>query len=86
MVCHTTLSIDNETYKKASTRAKKEYLPVSAIARILLGAYADGKINIVPTMDAPVELRELSVDEITPEIRKTADKAYNTPRKNFINI
>lgn len=86
-MAHTTLSIDKETYKKTSIKAKKDYLSVSAVATMLLNAYANGLIKIGPMMmDEPVELRELSDDEITPEIKRAANEAYNTPEEDLINI
>ncbi len=86
-MAHTTLSIDKEIYKKTAKRAKKQHLSVSAIARMLLDAYAEGRINIM-AIQAPslVDLRELSPEEISPELQKNAEKAYNMDESEFINI
>lgn len=66
---------------------KIEHQTVSGIARMLLDAYAKGMINIMPVMaDPPVELRELSEDEITPEIIKAADATAKKDISEFINI
>ena len=86
-MAHTTLSIDKSIYNKSARRAKKQHLSVSAIARMLLNAYAEGRINIMAVqMDEPVEFRELPDNEITPEMRKAADKIYNTKESELINI
>jgi len=84
---HTTLSIEKSIYNKSAKRAKKQHLSVSAIARMLLEAYAEGRINIMTIqIDPPVELYELSENEITPEIKKMAEEAYKTPKSKLINI
>lgn len=83
----TTLSIQKHIYQKAAKRAKQQHLSVSAIARLLLNAYAEGRIDILAVqMDPPVELEELDEKELSPEILKTAQEAYNRPRSEFINI
>ena len=42
----TTLAIDKEIKAKASRRAKQEFLTISAVVRILLNDYAEGRIDI----------------------------------------
>jgi len=84
---HTTLSIDKTIYNKSSKRAKKQHLSVSAVARMLLEAYAEGRINVLAIEAVePIELREVPEHEITPELRKAADRAYNTKRSKLMNI
>lgn len=84
---HTTLSIDKKIYKKTAKRAKKQHLSVSAIARMLLDAYAEGKINIMAVqIPEPIELKELSKEDISPELRKEADKVNNIDESQLINI
>lgn len=84
---HTTLSIDKTIYNKSARRAKKQHLTVSAIARMLLDAYAEGKIDIMAVqMVGPVEFRELPMEEITPAIQKKADKMYKAKKPQLINI
>lgn len=84
---HTTLSIDKTIYNKSSKRAKKQHLSVSAVARMLLEAYAEGRINVLAIEAVePIELRKVPDHEITPEIRKEADEAYNTPESELMNI
>lgn len=46
MTNYSTISIDQETKKRAAKRAKKDRMTVSVITRILLNDYASGKINI----------------------------------------
>jgi len=86
-MAHTTLSIDKIIYNKSLKRAKKDYLTVSTVAKLLLKAYSEGKINILALqVDEPVEIRELQDHEITPELRRMADEARNKPLSEFINI
>ncbi len=86
-MAHTTLSIDKTIYNQSAKRAKKQHLTVSAIARMLLDAYAKGKINIMAIqVDQPIEIHELSTSEITPEMRKKANTIYNMKKSELINI
>lgn len=43
---YSTISIDKPTKDRAGKRAKKDRITISAITRILLNDYADGKITI----------------------------------------
>lgn len=84
---HTTLSIDKAIYQKTVKRAEQQHLSVSAIARMLLDAYAEGRISIMAIqVESPLELRELSKKEITPKMRKAADKTYKASKAKLINI
>ena len=75
-MAHTTLSIDKDTYEKAAKRAKAQQLSVSAIARMLLDAYATGRINIAAVqVDEPIQMHELSEDEVTPQMNRLLFKA-----------
>lgn len=83
----TTLSIDKGIHRKAAEKARVQRLSVSAVARMLLEAYGNGSIQIKAV--APIELGELCElpeTEITPAIRKAADKAYKMKKEEFINI
>jgi hypothetical protein len=46
MSTYSTISIDQATKQKASKKAKKDLMPLSAVVRILLNDYVDGKITI----------------------------------------
>lgn len=83
MSSHTTLSIDKKIYNRAAKQAKKQHISVSAVARMLLDAYAAGHIHIgaSPT----IEFGRLSNDEITPEIKKSIRDAKKLPRSAFTN-
>lgn len=86
-MAHTTLSIQKDIYQMATKRAKKQHLSVSAIARMLLMAFAMGKIDIGPIIvDEPVELIEIDPNDLSPELRRAAEEAYKKPRSEFINI
>jgi predicted CopG family antitoxin len=86
-MAHTTLSIDKDTYEKTAKRAKTQQLSVSAIARMLLNAYATGRINIAAVhADEAIALHELKEEEITPKMRKKADGAYKMNKNKLMNI
>ena len=83
----TTLSIEKSMYKRAAKRAKEEHISLSAVARMLLDAYSKGDIRIMAfQVNNPVELRELSSDEITHEIKGSLSAAKNLPDSAFTNI
>lgn len=75
---NTTISIDKETRDKAAKRAKKEKISVSAIVRILLIDYANGKIQIGTRIPSEVEMSELEVDD---ETQVLMDEVINTWNK-----
>lgn len=82
----TTLSIEKSIHERAAKRAKKEHVSVSVVARILLDAYSNGKINIIAVqIDSPVELYEHN-EALSPEIKNSAEKTYLKKRRDFINI
>ncbi|MDP2691557.1 MAG: hypothetical protein Q8O95_04110 [bacterium] len=86
-MAHTTISVDKSIFTRTAKRAKQQHLSVSAIARMLLDAYASGRINVIAIQtEEPIELRELSKSEITPEMRKKADRVYKMNRSQLINI
>lgn len=83
----TTLSIDKITHFKASKKAKLQHLSVSAVARMLLDAYGNGKINIMAvSVEEPVQLCEVSEREITTDMQKAAHRAYTMKRESLINL
>jgi hypothetical protein len=86
---NTSLLIDKETHKIAGTRAKKDSLSVSAVARMLLRAYAEGKINIVASIensDTEFDWKEVNSDNLTKEDLKLAKKAYKSKRNELVNL
>ncbi len=60
---NTTISIDKEVCGQAQKRAKMDRLSVSAVARILLAEYAEGKIQIGARIVEDFEVRKIEVDE-----------------------
>jgi len=61
----TSLYIDKETKQKATQKAKKNQLSFSAVVRILLSDYADGKIVIGAHAVTHYEVSEIPVDHET---------------------
>ncbi len=61
----TSLYIDKETKQKAAQKAKKDQLSFSAVVRILLADYADGKIVIGARSMAHYAVSEIPVDRTT---------------------
>lgn len=61
----TSLYIDQATKQKAAQKAKKDQLSFSAVVRILLSDYAEGKI-VIGTRPAPhYEVLNIPVDRET---------------------
>jgi len=83
----TTLSIDKSIHKRASKRAKKDHVSVSAAARILLDAYAKGDIQIMAfQFNKSVELYEHDPSELSTETKNAANRAYKRKRDEFVNL
>ncbi len=61
----TSLYIDSVTKKKASQKAKKDKLSFSAVVRILLSDYADGKIVIGTSTINHYDVSDVIVDADT---------------------
>ncbi len=61
----TSLYIDQATKQKAAQKAKKDQLSFSAVVRILLSDYAEGKIVIGTRPAAHYEVSNISVDTKT---------------------
>lgn len=61
----TSLYIDSVTKKKASQKAKKDKLSFSAVVRILLSDYADGKIVIGTSTINHYDVSDVTVDADT---------------------
>lgn len=61
----TSLYIDPETKEKAAQKAKEDHLSFSAVVRILLSDYADGKIVIGARPVTHYEASEITVDAET---------------------
>ena len=66
---HTTLSVDKSVYKKAAKRADEDYLSTSAVATMLLNAYAEGIIKIMPVIQQPSACKQPETDSKKPDIR-----------------
>ncbi len=84
----TTLAIDKSIKDKASLRAKKDSLSVSAVARILLADYAAGKIEI-GVRPAPVTEWKLSpemADEILRTLQDKDSPAFSTMTKAIAHL
>ncbi|MFH1218397.1 MAG: hypothetical protein V1679_00980 [Candidatus Peregrinibacteria bacterium] len=52
----TTVSVDKEIRNSAAKKAKQDKLSVSAVVRILLMDYANGKIQIGTRLAEPIEV------------------------------
>ena len=66
------LSIDKDIRDHAAKRAKADKLSVSAVARMLLRDYAEGKISIGSTFSAP-ETYHTEFIAVDDEIQETMD-------------
>lgn len=65
---NTTISIDKEIRNRAAKRAKQEKLSISAIVRILLTDYAEGKIQIGARFPQLIQMSSIEVDEETQNL------------------
>lgn len=74
---NTTISIDKEIRDRAATRAKREKISVSAIVRILLNDYADGKIQIGSRMPEVTQVTSIEVDQETQELMDSVMDEWN---------
>ena len=74
---NTTISIDKETRDKAAERAKEEKISVSAVIRILLTDYAEGKIQIGTRMSETVQGGAIEVDEETQNLMDEVINEWN---------
>ncbi|QQR54723.1 hypothetical protein IPG41_06080 [Candidatus Peregrinibacteria bacterium] len=72
---NTTISIDKKTRDRAAKRAKREKISVSAIVRILLTDYAEGRIQIGTRIPMQIESSEIAVDG---ETQTLMDDVLNT--------
>lgn len=61
----TSLYLDKETKEKATLKAKKDKLSFSAVVRILVSEYAEGKIVIGARSVNNYESSEVAVDNQT---------------------
>lgn len=77
----TSLYIDQATKQKAAQKAKKDQLSFSAVVRILLSDYAEGKIVIGARPVIHYEVSEIAVDsETQKKMDKIAAKWRNKKR------
>ncbi len=74
---NTTISIDKEIRDRAAARAKKEKISVSAIVRILLSDYAEGKIQIGTRIPEVIQVSSIEVDEATQELMDDVINEWN---------
>lgn len=86
-MAHTTVSIEKSIFKRSAERAKTQHLSVSAVARMLLDAYAKGRINIMAIQASDtVDLEELQYEDLSQGDKRAADKAYNANSTEMMNI
>jgi hypothetical protein len=85
---NTSLVIDKDTHLIAKNRAKKDKLSVSAVARFLLKAYGEGRINISAQAVnySGVQLEEIQEIDLSAKTKKIAKEVYNTDSDKFVNI
>jgi antitoxin component of RelBE/YafQ-DinJ toxin-antitoxin module len=72
----TSLYLDQETKKKATKKAKQDKLSFSAVVRILLTEYADGKIVI-----GARSVSEIPVDTATQSKMDSIIKKWRNKKK-----
>jgi hypothetical protein len=74
----TSLYIDKDTKDKAAQKARKDQLSFSAVVRILLSDYADGKIVIGARSITSYDIAEIPVDrEIRTKMDSVITKWHN---------
>ncbi len=76
----TTIYIDKQTKQRASQRAKKDKLSMSAIMRILLSDYANGNIVIGARSMRIDEVASISVDAKLQKKMDQVVKAWDKKR------
>lgn len=74
----TSLYLDEETKQKATKKARKDKLSFSAVVRILLMEYADGKIVIGARS---VKVEEVAVDAVTQAKMDSVVKKWRNKKK-----
>lgn len=77
----TSLYIDKNTKEKATQKAKKDQLSFSAVVRILLADYANGKIVIGAHTVNQYEVSTISVDAETQSKMDSIVKKWNNKKK-----
>lgn len=75
------LYIDKATKQKASQKARKDQLSFSAVARILLSDYAEGKIVIGTRSVTHYEVSEIPVDNETQRKMDSIAKKWHHKNK-----
>lgn len=61
----TSISIDKNTRDRAAAQAKEDKLSMSAVMRILLSDYAEGKIEIGTRIQDQTDVQVIKVDKKT---------------------
>ncbi|KKP36237.1 hypothetical protein A2483_01595 [Candidatus Peregrinibacteria bacterium RIFOXYC2_FULL_33_13] len=74
---NTTISIDKKIRDKAARKAQDDQLSVSAVIRILLNDYADGKIQIGTRMVGEPMIEVIEVDKSTQNLMDDVVNAWN---------
>ncbi|MEK7672413.1 MAG: hypothetical protein AAB373_00870 [Patescibacteria group bacterium] len=75
---NTTISIKKDICYQAAKKAKAEGLSVSAVVRILLLDYADGKIEIGTRLgDNAIKVEPIEVDKKTQELMDNVISEWN---------
>ena len=77
----TSLYIDKDTKEKAAQKAKKDQLSFSAVVRILLSDYADGKIVIGAHSVNHYEVSTITVDAETQTKMDSIAKKWHNKKK-----
>jgi hypothetical protein len=77
----TSLYIDEKTKEKASQKAKEDQLSFSAVVRILLSDYANGKIVIGARSVTHYEVSEIPVDQETQVKMDTIITKWHNKKK-----
>ena len=65
-MAHTTISVNKEVYKKVALKSDEDHLSISAVANMLLNAYADGIIKIMPVIQQPSACKHPETDNKKP--------------------
>lgn len=77
----TSIYIDAETKRLAAQKAKEDKLSFSAVVRILLSDYAEGKIRIGAQTVPHYQFEQVSVDQKTQKQMDSVIKKWRKTKK-----
>jgi hypothetical protein len=77
----TTIAVDKDIRDKAAQKAKTDRISVSAVVRILLLDYADGKIQIGTKMREEPKVETIEVDQETQNMMNTIISEWKKTKK-----